>query len=95
MGYLAGLGERKIKSRETLFFEGLPARYSPSGKIRIVVISFEENQAGVWDSGEFFYITGMTLTNDLVDTCYVEADSATTAFTKKFELKLIPAILYR
>ena len=94
MGYSPG-ARHVPKSEANLIFEGLPARYSISGKIRIVVISFEENQAGVWDSGEFSYITGMTLTEDLVETCYVEVDSTTTAFTKKFEVKLIPAILYK
>lgn len=87
--------EVKKKSEANLIFEGLPARYCISGKMRIVVISFEENQAGVWDSGEFSYITGIELTKELVDTCYVEVDSTTTAFTKRFEIKLFPAILYK
>lgn len=82
------------KSLENLIFEGLPARYSISGKMRIVVISFCSNQAGLWDAGEFHYITSVDLTKELVDTCYVEVDSITTAFTKKFEVKLIPTIFF-
>lgn len=82
------------KSQENLIFEGLPARYCISGKMRIVVISLDSNQAGLWDAGEFHHITGVDLTKEIVDTCYVEVDSITTAFTKKFEVKLIPAIFF-
>ncbi len=86
--------EESKKSRENLIYEGLPARYCISGKMRIVVISFGENQAAVWDEDEFLYITGVPLTEELIDTSYIEVDSVTTAFTKKFEIKLIPEIFF-
>jgi hypothetical protein len=82
------------KSKEDLILEGLPARYCVSGKMRIVVVSLDENQSGVWDAGEFFYITGIQLTKELIETSYVEVDSVTTAFTSKFEVKLIPEIFF-
>jgi hypothetical protein len=62
--------------------------------VRIVVISFDENQAGVWDSDDFFYVTGVHLTKELTETSYVEVDSVTASLTRRFEIKLIPEIFF-
>lgn len=74
-----------------LIFNGISGRFSEDGKIRIIVISLEEDQTNLWDPDTFFNITGQILTRELVEDYYVEAESACCIETK-FEIKRIPDI---
>ena len=78
----------------TLLFETLPARYCPAReKMHAVIVSPEEGCSTLWDENTFFEVTRQILTKNFVDTCYVEVDTIDFFGIKKFEVKLIPAIL--
>lgn len=83
---------KEARSVEQLLYNALPARYSEDGTIRIAIVSLIQDTAGVIDDNEYFGLTGKHLTEELVETQYLEVDTVCTFDSKYFEHKIIPAI---